>query len=207
MTLLQVVVERLAGAPLEELMRREVFAPCDMTTSSYTWQPAFEDDHALGHRTDGTVYPRDKDNDARAPSTLETTSEEVARFLAAVLRGDGLDDASWQEMFRPQVRIRSRTQFGPSADEETDAYDHLELSYGLGWGVLRSPYGWGAFKEGHGDGFQHYVIIFPALGTGVLLMSNSDNAESAFDALLRATIADDFTPLAWEGYVPYDGGR
>lgn len=207
MTLLQVVVEKLAGASLEQLMRREIFTPLGMPASSYIWQPAFEDDHALGHRADGSVYPRDKDNDARAPSTLETTSEEVARFVAAVLRGDGLADASWQEMFEPQVRIRSRTQFGPGADETTGAYDDLELSYGLGWGLLRSPHGWGAFKEGHGDGFQHYLIIFPALGTGVLLMSNSDNAEGSFDALLRATIADDFTPLAWEGYEPYDGGR
>ena len=64
--------------------------------------------------------------------------------------------------------------------------------------------GWGAFKEGHGDGFQHYSIIFPERGLGVLLMSNSDNAESIFHHLLILTIADTYTPLEWEGYVPYD---
>ena len=36
---------------------------------------------------------------------------------------------------------------------------------------------------------------------GVLLMSN---AESIFGHLLTLTIADTFTPLAWENYVPYD---
>lgn len=204
MTFLQVVLEKLTGKSLEELMQEHVFAPYGMATSSYTWQPRFEADFAFGHRADGTLYPKDKDNAARAPSTLETTTDDMARFLAAVLRGEGLSRASWKEMFSPQVRIRSRSQFGPGASEETDANDPIELSYGLGWGLLRTPHGWGAFKEGHGDGFQHYMIAFPERRLGVLLMSNSDNGESLFDHLLRLTLADTYTPLEWEGYVPYD---
>ena len=73
----------------------------------------------------------------------------------------------------------------------------------VGWGLLRTPYGWGAFKEGHGDGFQHYAIVFPESDLGVLLLRNSDNAESLFDHLLTITIADTYTPLEWEGYVPF----
>lgn len=204
MTFLQIVLEKLTGKPLEQLMREEVFGPYGMTTSSYTWQPRFEADYAIGHRADGTLYPKDKDNAARAPSTLETTPRDYSRFLEGVLRGDGLARASWKEMFSPQIRLRSRTQFGPGAEEETTAYDAIELSYGLGWGLLRTPHGWGAFKEGHGDGFQHYSILFPEQGLGVLLMSNSDNAESIFGPLLAVTIADTYTPLDWEGYIPYD---
>ncbi len=203
MVFLQIALQNLTGKPLERLMQERIFGPYKMTTSSYTWQPRFEKDYAVGHRADGTTYPKDKDNSARAPSTLETTTDDLARFFEAVLRGDGLSPASWKEMFSPQVRIRSKTQFGPGAGEETDANDAIQLSYGLGWGLLHTPHGWGAFKEGHGDGFQHYVVIFPDRGTGVLLMSNSDNAESVFDALLRLTIADSYTPVEWEGYVPF----
>jgi CubicO group peptidase (beta-lactamase class C family) len=203
MVLLQIVLQRITGKPLEQLMQEEVFGPYGMATSSYTWQPRFEAEYALGHRADGSTYPKDKDNDARAPSTLETTTDDLARFMAAVLRGDGLTEASWDEMFRPQLRIRSRHQFGPP--EESASYnDDIELSYGLGWGLLRTPHGWGAFKEGHGDGFQHYMIVFPDSGAGVLLLGNSDNAEGIFDQLLRLTLADSYTPLEWEGYVPYD---
>ena len=155
MTFLQIVLEKVTGKPLETLMRDHIFGPYAMTTSSYTWQARFEKDYAVGHRADGTTYPKDKDNAARAPSTLETTTEDYARFMEAVLRREGLREHSWNEMFRPQVRIRFRTQFGPGATEETDANDAIELSYGLGWGLLRTPHGWGAFKEGHGDGFQH----------------------------------------------------
>lgn len=204
MVFLQVVLEELTGKSLEQLAQEQIFGPHDMSTSSYTWQPRFERDYAVGHRADGSVYPKDKDKTASAAGSLETTTEDYARFMEAVLRGEGLSPASWKEIFSPQVRIRSRTQFGPGATEETDANDAIQLSYGLGWGLLRTPHGWAAFKEGHGEGFQHYSIIFPGRDSGVLLMSNSENAESIFGYLLSVTIADTYTPLEWEGYVPYD---
>jgi len=35
-------------------------------------------------------------------------------------------------------------------------------------------------------------------------MSNSANAESIFPELLERLIANTYTPIEWEGYVPYD---
>lgn len=110
---------------------------------------------------------------------------------------------STQEMFHPQIRIRSVEQMGPLSRQDTAANDGIQLSYGLGFGLLKSPYGWGAFKEGHGDGFQHYMILFPKSGTGVLIMTNSDNGESMFKELLELTIADQYTPWKWQRYFPY----
>ena len=204
MTLLQIVVQKITGKTLEQLMQENVFGPLGMRMSSYTWQPRFETDYAVGHMSDGKVYEKDKDNAPRAPSTLETTTDDYARFMTAVLRRELLSEQSWNEIFKPQIRIRTRTQFGAGSVESTTTYDAIELSYGIGWGLQRTPYGWGAFKEGHGDGFQHYSIVYPAKKLGVLLMSNSDNAESIFGHLLRLTIGDTFTPLEWENYVPYD---
>ena len=204
MTLLQVVIEKMTGETLDQLMQKHVFGPLGMSMSSYTWQPRFESDYAVGHMTDGKVYEKDKDNAARAPSTLETTTDDYARFMTAVLRRELLSEQSWNEIFKPQIRVRTRTQFGAGSVESTSTNDAIELSYGIGWGLQRTPHGWGAFKEGHGDGFQHYSIVYPAKRLGVLLMSNSDNAESIFGHLLRLTIADTFTPLEWENYVPYD---
>ena len=107
-------------------------------------------------------------------------------------------------MFKPNIRIKSKAQFGPLSQQTTDQHDDIELSYGLGWGILRSPYGIGAFKEGHSEGFQHYSIMFPDTGIGVILMSNSDNAESIFKEMLELTIADIYTPWKWENYIPYN---
>ena len=91
----------------------------------------------------------------------------------------------------------------PSGERGGADNDGIALGYGLGWGVLRSPHGVGAFKEGHSDdGFEHYSIVFPERGIGVLLMSNSANGESIFKELLELTIADTYTPWVWQGYEP-----
>src|SRR5687767_12637362 len=95
MTFLQIVMEKVTGKSLEQLMHEHVFGPYGMTMSSYTWQPRFEADYAVGHASDGKPYPKDKDNAARAPSTLETTTDDYARFMRAVLRREGLSDSSW----------------------------------------------------------------------------------------------------------------
>jgi CubicO group peptidase (beta-lactamase class C family) len=203
LTVLQVVLERLTKKRLEQLATEEVFGPFGMTTSSYTWQPRFEANYCHGHDEAGKVLEKDKDNAARSASTLETTLDDYTRFLAAVLDGKALTPSSRDEMFRTQIRIRSKRQFGPLSNEDVADNDKLELGYGLGWGVLKTPHGVGAFKEGHGDGFEHYSIVFPASGLGVLIMSNSANAESIFRELLELTLADTYTPWEWQDYVPY----
>ncbi|SFF21797.1 Beta-lactamase [Pedobacter antarcticus] len=175
-----------------------------MKNSAYTWLPKFEGDYALGYNQEGKSYEKDKDNEARSASTLETTLDDYTAFVETLLQGKGLKKTLRDEMFKPQIRLRSVNQFGPLSRKDTSAYDAISLSYGLGWGLLKSPYGWGAFKEGHGDGFQHYCIVFPEIGTGIIIMTNSDNGESIFKDLLETTIGDEYTPWKWENYIPYN---
>ena len=204
MVYLQVVLEHMLGKSLEELMKEKIFIPSGMNRSSYTWQKEFEKDYCFGHQSTGALYEKDKDNDARSASTLETTLDDYTLFTKAVLKNSILKPATTKKMFTPQIRLRSVQQFGPSSLVDSTLNDGIELSYGLGWVLLKSPYGTGAFKEGHGDGFQHYSIIFPDQGTGIIIMSNSDNGESIFKELLETAIGDSFTPWRWENYIPYD---
>ena len=204
MVYLQVVLEHMLGKSLEELMKEKIFIPSGMNRSSYTWQKEFEKDYCFGHQSTGALYEKDKDNDARSASTLETTLDDYTLFTKAVLKNSILKPATTKKMFTPQIKLRSVQQFGPLSLVDSTLNDGIELSYGLGWVLLKSPYGTGAFKEGHGDGFQHYSIIFPDQGTGIIIMSNSDNAESIFKELLETAIGDSFTPWRWENYIPYD---
>ncbi len=201
---LQVVLEKMLNTSLEALMKQYIFTPLGMQASSYTWQPQFENDYCLGHNAEGKPYEKDKDNDARAASTLETTLDDYTKFLTGVLTNKVLKPATTAQMFSPQFRIRSVAQFGPLRLKDSTFNDGIALGYGLGWGVLQSPYGTGAFKEGHGDGFQHYSILFPQAGKGILILTNSDNGESIFKELLQVAIGDTFTPWRWENYVPYN---
>ncbi len=201
---LQIVLEHLLNKPLEQMMQENIFKPLKMNNSSYTWQPEFENDYCIGHTSQGELYEKDKDNEARSASTLETTFADYILFTEAVLKNQLLSAASTKEMFTQQIKIRSIAQFGPMRLKDSDANDGIDLGYGLGWVLLKSPHGIAAFKEGHGDGFQHYSIIFPQIGKGIIIMSNSDNAESIFKELLEIAIADVYTPWRWENYIPYN---
>ncbi len=204
---LQVVIEKMLNKSLEELMQEKIFKPLGMINSSYKWQPRFETDYSFGHDANGKLYQKDKDNDARSASTLETTLDDYTAFTKGVLKNTILRPATTAKMFTPQIRIRTVQQFGPNSTRDTTAWDAIQLGYGLGWGLLQTPYGTGAFKEGHGDGFQHYTIIFPKTGIGIIIMSNSDNGESIFKYLLENLIGDTYTPWYWENYFPYDYGK
>lgn len=201
---MQVVLEKLLDKSLEQLMQENVFVPLKMNNTSYTWQAKFEKDYCLGHNATGELYEKDKDNDARSASTLETTLDDYTLFTEAVLKNKLLKPETTKEMFTQQIKITSIKQMGPMRLKDSNANDAINLGYGLGWVVLQSPYGVGAFKEGHGDGFQHYSIVFPKTGTGIVIMSNSDNAESIFKELLEITIGDTYTPWFWENYMPYN---
>lgn len=204
MSLLQHVVEHITGTGLEQLARKRIFDPLGMDRTSYVWQERFAGGFCHGHRTDQTVIPKDTEDEAGAAGSLETTPADYARFLSHLLQRYRAEDPVTDLLFTPGDRIRTKRQFGPGALETSGENDDIELSYGLGWGVLQSPYGPGVFKEGHGEGFQHYSILFPAQGTGILLMANSDNAESIFRETLEVAIGDTFTPWRWESYIPYD---
>ena len=202
---LQFVIEKMTGKSLNELMQKKVFEPAGMKNSSYTWQPAFEKNYCVGHDKAGKPYPKDKDNAPRAASTMETTPDDYRQFTAAVLQRKILKPAGYDSLFKQQLRIRSKFQFGPSSwKEETADNDAISLGYALGWGRLQTPYGFAVFKEGHGDGFQHYSILFPGKKLGIVILSNSDNGESIFRELLQFSIGDIFTPWKWQRYIPYN---
>lgn len=201
---LQVVLEKLTGKGLEQLAQENIFGPLGMENSAYEWKSKFNNDYALGHNEKGESLKKDKDNEPRGGGTLETTAEDYTKFLTAILHHKIISEASYNEMFRPQIRIRSKMQFGPKADSITHTYDDINLSYGLGWGYFETPYGKAVFKEGHGSGFVHHSVLFPETGKGIMIMTNSENGNGIFKELLEITLKDIYTPWEWENYIPYD---
>jgi len=81
--------------------------------------------------------------------------------------------------------------------------DAVQLAYGLGFGIIHSPYGRAYFKEGNDRGWGHYSIAFPDRKIAIIIMTNSDNGEGIFRDLLQYAIGDHFTPWYWENYIPW----
>ena len=205
-SLLQFVLEKLTGKGLEEMAQERIFQPLGMDRTSYRYvlSEKFKSQYAYGHDTNQIVFPFDEADEAGAAGSLGTTLRDYSKFIEALLNKKLLSKGLYDELFTQQVPITSKQQFGPNASEETNENRDINLGYGLGWGLLESPYGFGAFKEGHAEGFQHYSILFPENGIGILILSNSDNAESIFKELLEISIGDRFTPWKWENYIPFD---
>ena len=178
--LLQFVVEQITKKGLEELAQTYVFQPFDMSMTSFLWQERFEDNYAVGHRKKGDVLERRKRNQEYAAGSMDTTPEDYAKFIQAMLAKRGLNKTAYEEMFKHQIAIKSKQQFGRNRRKTTDENVDINLSYGLGWGIYDTPFGKAVFKEGHIEGWEHYAIIYPAKNNGMVIMCNSSNGEGIF---------------------------
>jgi CubicO group peptidase (beta-lactamase class C family) len=201
--LLQMVIEKITGKGLEELAVSNVFKPVGMAQTSYIWQPRFENNYALGYDENGKPLEKNKRKMPGGAGTMETTMADYAKFIQYVMQKKGIDKALYKRMLTPVIMVNSARMFPTIGGDTTAENQAIELSSGLGWGLLKSPYGKGFFKGGHDDGWEHYNINFIDKGISVLFMSNSSNAESIFKELLEKTIGDVYTPWKWENYVPY----
>jgi CubicO group peptidase (beta-lactamase class C family) len=203
LVLLQLAVETITGKSVEELAKEYVFIPYSMINTSYQWQPRFESNYAVGYNASGNPLRKYKTRPVNAAGSMETTISDYTRFNMALLQGKGLNAEAKQEMFSPQIAIHSRRQFPSLNNDTTSENNKIQLSYGLGFGLLHSPFGWAYFKEGHDDGWEHYNITFPGKKTSLIIMTNSSNGESIFKEMLEEIIGDVYTPWQWESYSPY----
>jgi CubicO group peptidase (beta-lactamase class C family) len=202
--LLQLVVETITKTPLEESMQKRVFQPLGMARTSMVWQDRFESDYANGYDEYGRSLGPQKRPKADAAGSLLTTPRDFAAFIQAVMAGKGLSKQMRQQMLGPQIQILSKHEFPTLENEITEDNKPIRLSYGLGWGLYWTPYGEAFFKEGHDDSWRNYTVCFDKNGTGILIMTNSGNGEGIYKALLENLLKNTFTPIAWEGFTPYD---
>ncbi|TAG14129.1 MAG: class A beta-lactamase-related serine hydrolase [Sphingobacteriia bacterium] len=202
--LLQFVIEQITGKDYETLSQERVFKPLGMVNTSQVWQTRFDSSICYGHNAMGNPYELMKWKEASAGGSMSTTLEDFTKFYTALISRKNLSKKSFEAMTSKQIRIRSRAQFGPLSRVDSTDNDTIELGYGLGVGVLKSPFGRAFFKEGHDEGWGHYSICFPNKKIAVIIMTNNDNGESIFKELLAYTIGDIYTPWQWENYLPYD---
>ncbi|MFT3933970.1 MAG: serine hydrolase domain-containing protein [Chitinophagaceae bacterium] len=202
--LLQKAVENATGTSLSQLADSLIFIPAGMHNTSYTWKPEYDKDSAWGHDENEKALDKRQSSRPNAAGSMVTTVADYSRFISYILQGKGLGKKYFKEMTTPQIRISSKQQFPTLRTDTTTENDAIQLSYGLGWGLLQSPYGKGFFKEGHDDHWRNYNINFLDKKIAIVLLSNSANGESIFKELLNTIIGDQYTPIVWENYTPYN---
>jgi CubicO group peptidase (beta-lactamase class C family) len=198
--LAQMVVETVTGQPVTRLVNEYIFQRLGMTRTSMVWEERFETDYANGYDEHGKSLGPERRRIGDAAGGMQTTLRDYTRFVQGVLDGATPDKQLRELMLSPQITIFSMHEF-PSLDAETTTENRgIRLSYGLGWGLFWTPYGEAFFKEGHDEGWRHYVVCFDKPKIGILIMTNSSNGEDIYDTVLRTVLRDTFTPLEWEGF-------
>src|SRR6202789_2430842 len=184
-------------------MQEDLFGPLQMSRTSMIWLPRFESDFANGYDEYSRSLGPERRTSPNAAGSMLTTPRDYATFLSALMRGEGPSPKTGDRILNPQIRIHSARQFPSLNTDTTTAYDSIELSYGVGWGLYKSPYGPAFFKEGHDEGWRNLALCF-LNGDGLLVMTNSSNGEGIFKPLLEALLGETAFPFDWDGYTPYD---
>lgn len=202
--LLQLAAEEITGKTVEDLAIEKVFNPIGMKRTGFIWHTEFDGNYAIGHLENDALNPRKKRTIPVASASMVTTIADYSKFIAYVMQQKGLNKKLYNEMLSSQIKIYSKVQFPTITEETTTENKAIDLSYGLGWGLLKCKYGRAFFKEGHDDAWRNYNINFIDKGISIIIMTNSANGELIFKELLETVIGDTFTPWKWEGYFPYN---
>ena len=205
--LLQFVLETGLGLRVGNEMQRRVFDRFGMTRTSMMWREDFAGNLADGYRSDGAFEVHDKRSKPRAAGSMDTTIEDFAKFLAGFSRGEGLSPRSRAEITRPQIAIRTPTQFPTLAEGTSAAMTAIKLSAGLGVVTFDGQFGHAFFKGGHNDTTGNQAICVETNRRCVVFLGNDVRAERIYQRLTEATLGDPGMPWSWEGYVPYDRAR
>lgn len=203
--LLQLIVEERTREPLATLMQKRVFDRFGMASTSMVWREDFATRTANTYTADGKPHGHARRSNARAAGSMDTTLNDYAAFLAGVLRGDGLSAASQRQMLSAQMAIVSPQQFPSHWPGETAVNQGISLAAGLGWVVYQSPRGPAFFKEGNDEGTNNLALGFAHSRDGLLMLSNSANADKLFYAAAERLLGPQTClPWFWMGYIPSD---
>jgi CubicO group peptidase (beta-lactamase class C family) len=202
MVVLQKAIEKITGKPLNDYMQEAVFAPLGMKHSSYVWNPAFESQVAVGHDVGGSPAELFKAEQANAAASLETTAEDYAIFLDAVLQKKGLQPATLLDMENSQIAVD--TGCSNCVEAKPSGKLSTAIFWGLGFGIEKTAEGESLWHWGDNGVFKAFFVVRPATRSGVVYMTNSENGLSIGRQILAETLGGDHPAFDWLKYDNYD---
>lgn len=169
-----------------------------MTRTSLVWRDDFAANLADGWNDQGQPQEHDQRSKVRAAGSMDTTISDLAKFTAALVRGDGLSRASRAALTKPHLHIGTAHQFPPLVPELPLNEQRKDLYAGLGVIVFDGPQGHGFYKGGHDAQTANTMVCVEARQRCVLILSNDVRSEAGFKDLIRFILGDTGVPYDWE---------
>lgn len=187
-TLLQKAVEKLKGASLDAVMREYALEPLGMTKSGMVWRPEFEAAMANGHSLFGKPADFRKRPEATAAASLYTTAGDYAKFVRAVLAGEGLAPATAKTMLTSFISMN----------------EDKSLGWSLGFGIQNDANGKAFWQWGDYGIFRNYIIAYPERKAAVVYLTNSFNGLSVCAEVIGRSLGGTALGNSFLNYRPYD---
>jgi CubicO group peptidase (beta-lactamase class C family) len=175
-----------------------IFDRLGMTRTSLDWRDAFAANLADGWNDQGQSQPNDRRKKVRVAGSMDTTIADLPKFVAALVRGDGLSAASRAEMTRPLLHLTTAHQFPPFLPDLPVSEQRKDLYAGLGVVVFDGPQGHGFYKGGHDGQTANTMVCIEPAQRCVLILSNDVRSEASFPELVRFILGDTGVPYDWE---------
>jgi len=195
------VVEQITGESQEAFIKRTVLDPLDMTSSDVVWRNEYESLKTFTHDWVGGVSGRGKPDKPNAAASLQTTANDYAKFVIAILKGTGLKPATARLMLTPQASVTLAGAFSLNAP---DAKRSPAVSWGLGWGLEKTEDKIAFWHWGDNGDTKAFVLAIPKQKTGLVMFANSANGLSIINELVGSVMGNDHPALAWLNLERYN---
>ena len=195
------VIEQITGESQEAFIKRTVFDPLDMKSSNLVWRNDYESLKTFTHDWVGGVSGRGKPDQSNAAASLQTTANDYAKFVIAMLNGTGLKRSTARLMLTPQASV---TLAGVNSLDAPDAKRSPTVSWGLGWGLEKTQDGMAFWHWGDNGDTKAFVLAAPKQKSGLVMFANSANGLSIINELVGSVMGNDHPALAWLKPEPYN---
>lgn len=159
---------------LQQLADELIFRPLKMYDTRYVWDEDIDTTRlAIGYDKAGNPYELEKNEIPNAADDLLTTIEDYGRLLVSIMNSEGLTKEVFNEMSSKQVASTKGKHFSLGFER----YDFPDGAYALSHG-------------GSDYGVKTIVFIFPGTKNGLLIFTNSDTGENAYESLVKHYLED-----------------
>lgn len=167
------VVAHIAGEPLETVVRREALAVMGFEKNTFFAEgPEVHEQAARGH-WGGMAGPNDFPGEIGVAHSMYTEALTFSNFMLGLLAQDGLSASGYEKMLEPQVA----TPLEPGDEPQWPG------RYGLGFHMMKSPFG---LVYGHGGNNGNFTCLFelyPDQQMGFVVFTNADTGSLLINAL------------------------
>jgi len=169
-----------------------------MARTSLVFHNGQEPNVADGWNDQGQPQPHEKRSKVRAAGSMNTTISDLSKFAAALVRGDGLTNASRAEIAKPSLHLATASLFPLFLPALPLDQQRKDLSSGLGVTVFDGPQGHGFYKGGHDGQTANTLVCLDKGQRCVLILSNDVRTEAGFPELVKFILGDTGVPYDWE---------